>query len=357
MRLFSRPIPSDLALPLRGGAVGLVGLGVFAALGLPLPFLLGPMAAGLIAALSGVRFGGLGVVAAVLRTVLGVAVGASVTPELVGRLPGMAISVALVIPMVAIMGAVGVPYFRRVCGYGPVTSYYAAMPGGLQDMLAFGIEAGGNARTLSLVHATRVIAIVSAAPLLLGGLYDAPINRPAGLPASMIPVGEQAAMVVAALLGWWAAVRVRLFGAAILGPMILAAAARLTGLIDHRPPAEAIEAAQFVLGLGVAAQYARITLGELGRDVTAALGYCAILAAISLVFAEIAVLGGLAPAREAFLSFAPGGQAEMAVLAILAGADVAYVVTHHIVRLVVVILGAPLVAGWMRGTDDGRDPR
>ena len=33
----------------------------------------------------------------------------------------------------------------------------------------------------------------------------------------------------------------------------------------------------------------------------------------------------------------------MAVLALVAGADVAFVVTHHLVRLVVVIVGAPLV--------------
>ncbi len=57
---------------------------------------------------------------------------------------------------------------------------------------------------------------------------------------------------------------------------------------------------------------------------------------------------GAAPPIEAFLAFAPGGQAEMAILAIVAGADLAYVVTHHLVRLVVVIIGAPIVARLVR---------
>ena len=51
---------------------------------------------------------------------------------------------------------------------------------------------------------------------------------------------------------------------------------------------------------------------------------------------------------DALLAFAPGGQAEMTVLALIVGADVAFVVAHHVLRLVIVILGAPLVAGVVR---------
>lgn len=48
------------------------------------------------------------------------------------------------------------------------------------------------------------------------------------------------------------------------------------------------------------------------------------------------------------LALSPGGQAEMVVLAIVAGADMAYVVTHHVVRLIVVILGAPIFERFTR---------
>ena len=59
---------------------------------------------------------------------------------------------------------------------------------------------------------------------------------------------------------------------------------------------------------------------------------------------EAVVQLGLASPIEGFLSFAPGGQAEMTVLAIVAGADLGFIVVHHLVRLTLVILGAPLVA-------------
>ena len=78
--------------------------------------------------------------------------------------------------------------------------------------------------------------------------------------------------------------------------------------------------------------------------VLAGAGFCVILTVISAGFAEAVVAFGFAEPVEAFLSFAPGGQGEMVVLAIVAGADVAFVVTHHLVRLTVVILSAPFVA-------------
>lgn len=43
------------------------------------------------------------------------------------------------------------------------------------------------------------------------------------------------------------------------------------------------------------------------------------------------------------LAFAPGGQAELNLLAYILGLDVAYTALHHLVRLAVVIFGAQLV--------------
>ena len=144
--------------------LGLAGVVVFNGLGLPLPWLLGPMFACLIAALAGAPLEAPPRASAVMRTVLGVAVGAAVTPELLQRLPGMAISVALIPLFILVTVAVGAPYFRRVCGFDRTTAWFSAMPGGFQDVVLLGEAAGGDPRALSLVHATRVLAIVAIMP-------------------------------------------------------------------------------------------------------------------------------------------------------------------------------------------------
>ncbi|MEO0995685.1 MAG: AbrB family transcriptional regulator, partial [Pseudomonadota bacterium] len=276
------------------------------------------------------------------------AAGASVTPQLVERLGDFALSVVLVLVFTVLIVATGYPYFRRVCRFDPVTAYYAAAPGGLQDMILFGQEAGGNVRALSLVHATRVFAIVAIMPFVLVGLFDMTLDNPVGAPASSLPVEELLLMLACAWIGWRGGKRIGLFGAAILGPMALAAAASLTDLLHGRPPEEAILAAQFFIGLGIGISYVGVTAQELRRVVIAALGYCGLLACLSIAFAALAAALGAAPMVEAVLAFAPGGQAEMVVLAIVAGADIAYVVTIHLSRLVIVILGAPILARILR---------
>ncbi|MEO1328793.1 MAG: AbrB family transcriptional regulator [Pseudomonadota bacterium] len=325
------------------GIAGL-GAGAFWAAGLPLPFLLGPLFACLAAALAGVRLKGAGPVSTAMRTVLGVAAGAAITPQLIGRLGDFAASLALVPVFVLLIIGIGYPYFRRICGFDRVTAYYAAAPGGLQDMILFGQEAGGDVRALSLVHATRVLVIVAIMPALLTAAWGVALDQPPGAPVSETPWIEILIMLACAGIGWKGGERIGLFGAAILGPLALSALASLTDFLHGRPPAEAIIAAQFFIGIGIGVNYVGVTAHELRNIVLAATGFCLVLAALAVGFAALVAGIGAAPLVEAALAFAPGGQGEMILLAIIAGADIAYVVTIHMARVIIVILGAPLVA-------------
>lgn len=324
-------------------ALAAFGGAVFLLLHLPLPMLLGPMLACLIAALVGVPLAGAGQFGIFMRTILGVAVGASITPGVLAELPDVAASLLFVPGFIAVIALVGYPLFRRVFGFDHATAWYGAMPGGLQDMLVFGEEAGGDIRALSLIHATRVLVIVTVAPLIMTTWWGVDLSQPPGAPMRATGLTEIALMIAAGLIGWKVAERLGLFGASILGPMVLTAALSLSGLITHRPPAEMIQAAQFFIGIAVGVKYAGITLRELRLHVTAGIVYALFLAAISLIFIEAIVHLGLASGLDAFLAFLPGGQAEMVVIALIAGADLAYVVSHHLLRMIIVILLGPVV--------------
>ena len=329
--------------------IGLIGVAVFHGVDLPLPWLLGPIISCLLAALMGVPLQGVKPLNDAMRTILGVAVGATMTPVVIATFPAMWPTLILVPVMVIFIGLLGVPYFQRVWGYDFATAYYSAMPGGLQDMLVFGEEAGGNPRILSLIHATRVLVIVVALPFILKGVWGADLSNPPGAPARTVPISDLVLMVVCAVVGWQGAKRLGLFGASILGPLIVAAMMALLGILENRPPAEAIWAAQFFIGMTVGSKYAGITLSEVRRDIAAGLGFCGILIVLTVIFVEAIYGTGLAPGQETLLAFAPGGQAELTVLALIVGADVAFVVAHHVLRIFVVILGAPLAVRVFKG--------
>ncbi len=331
--------------------IAVSGALIFNVLNIPLPFLFGPMAFCLLAALLRRPLKGFGQISVAARTVLGVAVGASFTPEVLQRIPDMLGSVLLIPIYIITIGLVGVPFFHRWCGFDKITAYYAAMPGGLQDMVVFGTEAGGDGRALSLIHATRVLLIVTLAPIILTAGFDASLNAPIGAPASTIPLPQLVLMTIAAVAGWKIAERIKLFGASILGPMVLSGILTLSGFIEHRPPAEAILAAQLLIGTSIGVGYVGVVWSELRRFVMAGVVFVAILAVLTLIFTEIVVLTGRAAALEGFLAFAPGGQAEMTVLAIVVGADLGFVIVHHLTRIFLVITCAPLIMRLLKKRD------
>ena len=332
--------------------IGMAGVAAFGMLGLPLPFLFGPMIAALAAALAGMRLTGLGQASVAARSVLGLAIGAAVTPALVAVLPSMLASLAIIPLYTAVIGLIGVPFFCRVCGFDPVTAFYATMPGGAADMAVFGAEAGGNMRQIALVHVTRLLVIMVVAPLLLVLVYGVELTRPIGLPATAIPLPDLAIMTAAALAGWKGAERLGLFGAAIVGPLILAAVLSLSGILHMRPPREALLAAQFLIGIEIGVSYAGITLRELRETVAGGVAFVLILAVLAGTVTEVVTATGLAPPVEGFLAFMPGGQAEMSMLALIAGADLGFVVAHHLTRMVLVLTAAPilfrLIRHWQR---------
>jgi uncharacterized protein len=326
------------------GAIACGGVALFYALDLPLPFLFGPMFACLFSALIGLPLQGAGQLSVAARTVLGVAIGASITPAILGAIPAMAITLAMIPAYVVLIGLIGVPFFHRLYGFDRVTSYYSAMPGGFQDMVIFGEEAGADIRALSLIQATRVLLVITLVPFLLAGPLEISLDQPIGLPAQEIPLNTLFVMVVTALLGWKIGVRLRLFGASILGPMILATGLSLLGVLDQRPPAEALLAAQFFIGMGIGTKFRGVTLAELRRSVLAGATFTLILGGLSVIFTLAAIHFARVPVLEAVLSFAPGGQAEMTLLALVTGANLGFIIAHHLLRIVIVIIGAPIIA-------------
>ncbi len=331
-------------------AIGLVGALIFRAVQLPLPWMLGSMGACLIAAVARAPVKSSKLLERPMRAVLGLAVGTSFTPDLAGRLGEMAVSLAFVAPFVVAIGLIGVPYFVKLAGFDRPTAFYAAMPGGFQDMLILGQEAGGDVRRMSLVHGSRVLVLVFALPFWLqwsGGLDITGVSRTAHKLVESTP-REVAILIGCALVGWWLAKRLRVSGAAIIGPMFVTALGSVTGLIAVKMPVEILNLAQLILGAGVGCHFFGVTSRDFFGTVAYGLGFGVILLALTALFTvAVTHVTGLAE-PPVLLAFSPGGQAEMNLIALGLSIDVAYVALHHLLRLVLVIIGAQIVGRMLR---------
>lgn len=312
-------------------------------LGAPLPFLFGSLFGCLTASIFGIELAGIPLVSNVSRTVLGVAIGTTLTMEVITTIPRY-IPTLLIVPLyVGLISCVGYPFFRRVLNYDRPTAFYSSMPGGLQDMVVFGIEAGGNPRTLSLVHATRSLVLVTIAPIVLTQIFELELDNPLGSPITELPLIENVGLFLTGIAGMILFRKLKLFGADILGPLLLSAPLAIFGILTHRPSEEMIILSQFFIGIGVGIHYQGITTKELSRDIIAGLGFVAVVIAIAFITLLGASQISDIPLFELFLCFWPGGQAEIAVMTLAAGGSVSIIVLHHIVRIFLVITGAPIL--------------
>ncbi len=319
-----------------------LGVGAFYIFDLPLPFLFGPMLGCMVFALCGLPIKGVPPAEKISRGILGAAAGSTLNPELFYNWSDIALTLSLVIFYVTAIGLICVPLLVRFGKYDFITAYYSAMPGGLHDMVIIGMEAGGNARAMSLIHSTRILLLVVFTPIIVtywfGGSFDLEIATP----LRNFSILDLALMTVVSVLGWYVAKKLKVLGASVLGPMVAVGALSLSNVIESRPPLELILFSQVFIGISVGHNYSGITFSELRRYFVTSFLYVCVLACVAFVFIRVIIYFDLAPALDVFFAFMPGGQAEIVVLSIAVGADVGFIVVHHLLRIIYIIMCAPL---------------
>lgn len=324
-------------------ALGAAGGALFWLTGMPLAWMLGAMCASMAAAVAGIAVPVHSMARGPMAALLGVMLGSAFTPELLGRLDewlGGFVLVALFVPLC--MAAMTF-YFRVLRRYDPVTAFFSATPGGITEMILVGSAYGGDVRRISLVHATRIMVVVFVIPFYFrfGAQLDVPSLLPTP-PVGQVAAGDWALLAGCILIGWPLAAAVRLPAAVLTGPLVLSAGIHLAGLTQATPPAVLVAAAQVVLGAAIGSRFHGYRWRELAHTLKEAVGATLLLLALTVAAAFAAApLIGL-PAAVVALSIAPGGLAEMALVALALDTDTAYVTTMHIWRIVLVIVAAPL---------------
>ena len=324
--------------------VGGVGGALFSTWRLPLPWMLGPMAACLLGALLKLPLAETPLVPPYMRAVLGFMLGSAFTPDLLDRLGGMFLSLLCLVPYIIIIGFTGVPYFRRMAHASGTTAYFSAMPGGLHDMVLIGREMGGDDRIIALVHGTRILLIVFILPFLvqLAGAGELGPRPAFGVSITQVSREDILTLIGCGAVGWPLAVKLRLPGPAIVGPMLVSALVHITGWSGAMAPTELVSLAQLIVGIAIGCRFVGVAAREVGRVILLSLGLLVIMAGTTGLFALLlSRLLDMDPV-VIVLAFSPGGLAETSLIALSLNMDVAFVATHHVCRILMVVIGAPL---------------
>ncbi|EAQ27037.1 AbrB family transcriptional regulator [Roseovarius sp. 217] len=315
------------------------------AIGLPLPFLLGPLTISALIATAlperlptGYRFPQK--LRLMFIAIIGLMIGAQVTPALFTEAHHYALTFGAVTLFVGLAHAMGYTIFRHLGGYDPTTAFYASTPGGLYESIELGEAAGADVTRLMMQQFLRIIVVVTALPLGLSLWLGAPVGSSAGMTMARpdVPWSDLPLIVLAGLGGLGLGHLLRLPAGQMTGPMALAAALSLSGWLSFDIPQWLVNMAQIVLGTALGMRFTGLSRSLLLRG--AALALAAVGAMLTLgVGLALALHEMTGEAVDVLLiTLAPGGVTEMALVALSLQANPAFVTIHHIYRIVLTVL-------------------
>lgn len=333
-----------LARIAAGLALGTLGGALFHLLSLPLPWMLGALFFTMAASVAGLPVQGPMRLRPAIVAIIGVLLGSRFTPEVLGQVGETLVTLAILLAYLAAVAAVVVPFYRFVGRQDWTTAYFAGMPGGLSEMIEFGEARGANVPAIVLAHSLRIVVTIALMAFLFRVVLGHDVGAAATLPGPALSLLDALILAASAVIGAWLGTLLRLPAPTFLGPLILSAAAHMAGLTESAPPAVLVIAAQVVLGTILGCRFLGIAPVMLWKAGLLSLGATVLTLALAVAAGLAMRAGAGVGLDQALLALAPGGLTEMGLIALAIHADVAFVALHHVARILVVIVLAPLLA-------------
>lgn len=329
--------------PLTGRtlALGALGGALASLLSLPLAWMLGALFMVLAVSLLGVstavdkRLHRLAI--ATLGVFIGQRVDAGELAQLAAWYPSV---IAMLLYMALLLVGGGALFLRG--GVAPLNALFCAFPGSMNSALVLAERAGGDVRWIAISHSMRLAVVVSSAALMAALLVDE------------VGMADDAGLFSLDLLwwllapaSWWLGRRLRLPLAEFLGPLLVSALLTSVG-VPLALPSVCLLATFLILGSSIGSRFSAtswrrvVKVGRVG--LLFALFAVALAAGVALLVAFTTELSFVA----VLLALLPGGVGEMAVIAVAVDVDPVYVVSHHVLRLLLLIALTPWMLRWVR---------
>jgi membrane AbrB-like protein len=343
-----------------GIAAGTVAGGLLLdTIGLPSSYLFAALVVGLAIALA--RPGELDVPQHVFRgaqAVAGVSLGAYLESDALRALASSWLPVALVSLATLGLSLLCGEVLARTTPLDPPTAALGMIAGGASGIVGMSGELGADDRLVAFMQYLRVLVVVLLTPVGIAVLFGGQHGDGAAHVPSTGTFGDPLDWLLTAALaagGALLGLRARITAGVLLVPMLLTGVLVLTGVLDDfAVPALLNQTAFSLIGLRVGLSFTVGTVKLLGRLTGPVLGMIAFLLVAS--FGLAAVLAATTPATllDAYLATTPGGLYAVLAVAFGAGANTTFIVAVQTLRVIAMVLLAPLAVRLMLSRRDGR---
>jgi uncharacterized protein len=286
---------------------------------------------------------------------IGMLLGAVVTPQTLKGFAAWPASVALAMTATFGMMIATASYLRTVHGWDRLSALLGASPGAMSQVIALSTELGADLPAIAIVQTMRVLLLTTAIPagLALFGLV-APAMPVARGTTGVSSLADVVLLIVASSASAFALWRLRFPAGLLFGSMAGSAMLHGFGVVQTTLPWWIGSASVIVLGALVGSRFANLTFRLIVGYLGAAFGSCAVSLTVAAAFVLIVTRMFAFPTANVIVAFAPGAQDTMMVLALALHLDPVYVAAHHVARFVVTAFSIAIAARWMARDDAKR---
>jgi uncharacterized protein len=239
----------------------------------------------------------------------------------------------------------------KLTGINLQSTITGSMPGGLSQMVVLGEEMKNvDLTVVTILQVVRLLSVIFVVPFLVFSPMLAGNESGASVTGTGEPSSLQWSFILflaIAVLSAVAAKKIHLPTASMLGPIMVVGGMVIAGLDVPATPGLLIILAQLCLGIYFSFMLDFSSSKGLSRFVPLSIvtSLCLLASCVGLSFIlskwhDISFL-------TAFISLAPGGMAEMAIVGQAVNADLSIITGYHLFRILFILFIIPFVLRWL----------
>ncbi len=286
--------------------------------------------------------------------VIGYAIGHSFSKETIieigSQLPSM-----LAMTLSVILFSVFLAFIlSKLTGINIQSTLIGSIPGGLSQMIVLGEEVKGvDLTVVTIIQVIRLISVIIVVPFLIFSplLYGSAAGTVAGGGGSLA-FDFHLMMVVFLIVAWLSAVvaeRLHFPTPFLLGPILGVGTFMVFDFSVPILPDVLLLISQLFLGIHFS--FMLKFKGQNAKSLSKFIGLAIVTSIMLLVFSlglgAVLMLWHDIPFLTAFVSMAPGGMAEMALVGQAIKADLSIITAYHLFRILFILFIVPLCLRWL----------
>ena len=310
---------------------------------IPLAWMLGPMIAISIAALTGVKVIMPKLALSGILIILGLHIGNYIDQNLINQMTNWIWTTIIMFFYILVSILVVSKYLQKFSKFGTKTSIFSAAPGALGPLLILAEYEKSDLSQVATAHLIRLIIIITVFPFIIVNFANSEAIEIENFDYLAQNHFNLIILIMGSIILILLFDKIKIPAALLSGTLVASGILQITDVASYKLPESSINFCLLILGASVGCRFAEKTIKEVANNTFHSFIATSLLVFLGLIAAYVATFFVDNNFLTLVLSFCPGGIYEVAVIAIAFELEPDFVAFHHIIRLLFILFTIPVI--------------